>query len=500
MSSANPALTRPVLVHEALERKQVRRRGPMRPRNLVPVRSRMGQGGVGRAFHLLDLAVLLTLAMLAARSASEGTLLQAELGVIAPFLVAAVVAAWALKGFSAYAYEAAEGLSGHLARVAGAFVVALLASVASLSLFSTWFAASAVLLWGGAAAALIAVLHVVGWNLTRTWRRNGRLTPNLVFVGATKNARQLIESALATGEVAVLGVFDDRLERAPAAVAGVPVLGNLDSLMDHRILPCVDRVVITVSTTAESRVRALADRLRVLPNEVTLFIDVEGAERRAQSLSRIMAAPAAFCARNDGERAFNKRVQDLAVAGLGLVLGAPVLLAVALAVKLDSPGPVLFRQRRHGFNNEVINVYKFRSMRNEAADPSARQQVIPGDERVTRVGRFIRKTSLDELPQLFNVLCGEMSMVGPRPHPIGMRTGRTETHRLVAEYAHRHRLKPGITGWAQINDSRGPIHTAEEVRRRVALDVEYIERQSLWLDLYIVLMTVPRLLGDRNER
>src|SRR3712207_1054393 len=174
------------------------------------------------------------------------------------------------------------------------------------------------------------------------------------------------------------------------------------------------------------------------------------------------------------------------------------MLVVALAVKLDSPGPVLFRQRRHGFNNEEITVYKFRSMRHDAADPTARRQVVDGDERVTRVGRLIRRTSLDELPQLFNVLKGEMSIVGPRPHPVGMLTGETETARLVAEYAHRHRLKPGVTGWAQINGSRGPVHTPEDVRRRVQLDIEYIERQSLWLDLYIVIMTLPRLLGDRH--
>ena len=120
-----------------------------------------------------------------------------------------------------------------------------------------------------------------------------------------------------------------------------------------------------------------------------------------------------------------------------------------------------------------------------------------GDERVTRVGRFIRRTSLDELPQILNVLKGEMSLVGPRPHAIGMKTGDIESARLVGEYAHRHRLKPGVTGWAAIKGSRGPVDTPDAVRRRVALDVEYIERQSFWLDLYIMAVTIPCLLGDR---
>jgi lipopolysaccharide/colanic/teichoic acid biosynthesis glycosyltransferase len=138
-------------------------------------------------------------------------------------------------------------------------------------------------------------------------------------------------------------------------------------------------------------------------------------------------------------------------------------------------------------------------MRHELADPTAAHQVCACDERVTRVGRFIRKTSLDELPQLINVLGGEMSLVGPRPHPIGMRTGSEESSRLVAEYAWRHRMKPGMTGWAQINGSRGPVDTPEAVRERVALDIDYIERQSFWLDVYILAMTLPTLLGDRHH-
>jgi lipopolysaccharide/colanic/teichoic acid biosynthesis glycosyltransferase len=181
-----------------------------------------------------------------------------------------------------------------------------------------------------------------------------------------------------------------------------------------------------------------------------------------------------------------------------MAVAAPVMAIVAVAIRLDSPGPILFRQRRHGFNNEAITVWKFRSMRVEATDHTAKRQVEKNDTRVTKVGRFIRKTSLDELPQIFNVLTGEMSLVGPRPHPIGMMTAGEESQRLVAEYAWRHRMKPGITGWAQINGSRGPIHTREEVRQRVVLDVEYIERQSFWFDLYIMVMTLPCLLGDKD--
>ena len=141
---------------------------------------------------------------------------------------------------------------------------------------------------------------------------------------------------------------------------------------------------------------------------------------------------------------------------------------------------------------------KFRTMRQEATDAHAETQVTAGDPRVTRVGRILRKTSLDELPQLLNVLRDEMSLVGPRPHAVGMKTGELESAQLVAEYAHRHRMKPGMTGWAAINGSRGPLHLPSEVRRRVALDVDYIDRQSFWLDLKIMALTIPSFFGDHT--
>ncbi len=256
--------------------------------------------------------------------------------------------------------------------------------------------------------------------------------------------------------------------------------------------------MVTVPPGAQGRVRQIMERLRVLPNPVALFLEFDAASAGA-SIERLASTSLALLAgapRNE-RRAFRKRVQDLVLGSAALLVALPIMALLALAIRLDSPGPILFRQRRHGFNNEEIVVWKFRSMRHEAADPSASRQVEAEDERITRMGRLMRGASLDELPQLFNVLRGEMSLVGPRPHAIGMKTGQIESARLVAEYAHRHRLKPGITGWAAIHGSRGPVDTPESVRRRVALDVEYIERQSFWLDLYILALTLPCLLGDR---
>jgi exopolysaccharide biosynthesis polyprenyl glycosylphosphotransferase len=310
---------------------------------------------------------------------------------------------------------------------------------------------------------------------------------------------RLIASALESRDVAVLGIFDDRAARAPAQIQGVPVLGDTSALLDHRVLPFVDRIVIGVPASAQMRVRQLIERLEWLPNEIALLLDGDSAEADA-AYARIADLPLAHVAgtQTDEARAFAKRVVDVVVGVAALIIAAPVMAVVAIAIRLESPGPALFRQRRHGFNNEEIVVWKFRSMRHETADAKAARQVSAGDDRVTRVGRFIRKTSLDELPQLINVLMGEMSLVGPRPHAVGMKTGDVESARLVAEYAHRHRMKPGMTGWAAIHGSRGPVDTPELVRRRVALDVEYIERQSVWLDLYIIAMTIPCLLGDRS--
>jgi polysaccharide biosynthesis protein PslA len=188
----------------------------------------------------------------------------------------------------------------------------------------------------------------------------------------------------------------------------------------------------------------------------------------------------------------------MCIGTLALILLSPIMILVAIAIKLDSKGPVFFRQTRHGFNNQPFQCWKFRSMRTDMTDHKSAQQVQKDDPRVTGVGRFIRKTSLDELPQLFNVLIGNMSLVGPRPHAIGMKTGNVESEKLVADYAHRHRIKPGMTGWAAINGSRGPVDTSSDVEERVGYDVAYIKGASFWFDIYIMAMTIPSLLGDKE--
>ncbi|WP_134632410.1 exopolysaccharide biosynthesis polyprenyl glycosylphosphotransferase, partial [Pseudomonas aeruginosa] len=189
-----------------------------------------------------------------------------------------------------------------------------------------------------------------------------------------------------------------------------------------------------------------------------------------------------------------KRCEDLVLASIALVLFAPLMALVALAIRLDSKGPVLFRQKRYGYNNRLIWVFKFRSMYTERTDANAERQTTRDDDRITRVGRFIRKTSIDELPQLFNVLAGSMSMVGPRPHATATKAAGIPFEEAVSEYSSRHRVKPGITGWAQINGYRGETDTLHKIKKRVEYDLEYIAKWSVWFDLYILFRTVPAVL------
>ena len=476
------------------------RRGPFRPEVWLNARQRHASRLAVHYFRAFDVLAVVALTLLCAWAVSPADLMQARVATLAPFLIGASVLLGLMRSLGRYRFERRQGAALHLAAVSGLVGAATLAALATdLVLNGGAPQTTALLVWGGLLLITLNGLHM-GWSdLVGRWRASGALTPNIVLVGATRHAETLIREALKRRDLNVLGIFDDRLARSPRAVEGVPVLGTADDLLTHKITPYVDRVVLAIDPRAEARVRELNARLRTLPNEVTLLVEPNGAAETASALDRLAAAPLADLQGpvDDDRRAFHKRMQDLVLGLIALVLLAPVMALIALAIRLDSPGPIFFRQRRHGFNQEEIVVWKFRSMRQETADATASRQVTHDDDRITRVGKFIRNTSLDELPQLLNVIAGEMSLVGPRPHAIGMKTGHVESARLVAEYAHRHRIKPGMTGWAAVNGSRGPLHTAQDVRRRVQLDIDYVERQSLWMDLWIMAVTVPVLLGDR---
>jgi exopolysaccharide biosynthesis polyprenyl glycosylphosphotransferase len=199
-----------------------------------------------------------------------------------------------------------------------------------------------------------------------------------------------------------------------------------------------------------------------------------------------------------GWRWIAKDIEDRTVSALILLLVAPVMMIIALLIKLDSPGSVLFRQKRYGFNNQLIEVFKFRTMYHHASDPNGVQLTRRNDPRITRIGAFLRRTSIDEFPQFINVLRGEMSIVGPRPHATAAKAAGLLYREAVKAYDARHRVKPGITGWAQVNGWRGETATVEQIAKRVEHDLYYIEHWSLLLDLQIIARTIPMALANRH--
>ena len=340
--------------------------------------------------------------------------------------------------------------------------------------------------------------------LVRGWARHGRLDRRTIIVGSDQNGEKLVE-ALKTqddSDIDILGVFDDRNDnRALDTCAGSPKLGKVDDIVEFARRTRVDLVLFALPISAETRILEMLKKLWVLPVDIRLSAHTNKLRFRPRSYSYLGEVPTldVFEAPITDWDLVMKWLFDRVVGALILLLALPVMALVALAIKLDSPGPVLFRQKRFGFNNERIDVFKFRSLYHHQADPTASKVVTKNDQRVTRVGRFIRKTSLDELPQLFNVVFkGNLSLVGPRPHAVQGKLQSRLFDEAVDGYFARHRVKPGITGWAQINGWRGEVDSEEKIQKRVEFDLYYIENWSVLFDLFILLKT-PLALMTKNE-
>ena len=352
--------------------------------------------------------------------------------------------------------------------------------------------------------AVLIVERLTLRGLVRRWARQGRLDRRTVIVGSDQNGEQLVEALnnQYDSDIDVLGVFDDRNDaRALATCAGSPKLGKVDDIVEFARRTRVDLVLFALPISAETRILEMLKKLWVLPVDIRLSAHTNKLRFRPRSYSYLGKVPTLdmFEAPITDWDLVMKWLFDRVVGAVILLMALPVMALVALAVKLDSPGPVLFRQKRFGFNNERIDVFKFRSLYHHQADPMASKVVTKDDPRVTRVGRFIRKTSLDELPQLFNVVFkSNLSLVGPRPHAV---QGKLQTRlfdEAVDGYFARHRVKPGITGWAQINGWRGEIDNEEKIQKRVEFDLYYIENWSVLFDLVILLKT-PIALMTKNE-
>lgn len=295
--------------------------------------------------------------------------------------------------------------------------------------------------------------------------------------------------------ITIVGMFWDEESCGPSRKAESD--RNTSDLINLGKRWHLDGVVLAVPPTDKERLERLVHQLKALDIEIMLYSCADDPKQSTTQATHLAGVQMVLAAKRPLDRwellvkAFVDKVFSLLV----IIWLLPLMIMVAVAIKLDGPGPVLFRQKRYGKNNSEFDIFKFRTM---TVAGSGELQTQLSDPRVTRVGRFLRRTSFDELPQLFNVLRGEMSLVGPRPHPIAMRTDSLLSEEIVSEYTHRHRVKPGITGWAQINGSRGATSTAAQVKRRVELDLSYIENWSIFLDIKILVLTPIRLILDRN--
>jgi Undecaprenyl-phosphate glucose phosphotransferase len=371
------------------------------------------------------------------------------------------------------------------------FVLKVSDSVSRLWLV-TWSITSAIALCG---------LRLLTASTVQRLRRSGRLMKNVAIVGASEVGQQLaakfMRERLGTR---LIGIFDQRRSRFVKSDNGGTEVHQLPALYELLCRGCVDEIVIAIPPHASFRVLELSRRFH--PFAVSLRVLAPAGYENFQVLDsrrygdigtfRVMGKPL------DEVASLVKRLEDVVIAGVCLLVTLPLMLVIALCIKLDSRGPVLFRQKRLGANNLPFDLLKFRSMYVEQADPLGHQLTQAGDPRITRVGRFLRMTSMDELPQLINVLRGDMSLVGPRPHALAASAAGISYARAISEYPIRHRVKPGITGWAQVNGWRGETTTIEQIRQRVEHDLYYIENWSLTFDLLILGRTVFAVLSRAN--
>ncbi len=356
--------------------------------------------------------------------------------------------------------------------------------------------------WLMSATALMIVVRFGFFFLLSSWAREGRLGRNIAVFGGGEDGQKILAYLSQNDEPwnRVVGVFDDRLNRVGSEVAGFPVLGNLDDLIrlsrDNRS----DDVLVALPWRAEQRIQEILRRLQVLPANIRLCPDLVTMNFLQRPVSHYYGIPMLNIVDKPmhGWNAVMKQIVDFGLGSLFLLLSSPVLVLIAIAIKLDTPGPVFFRQKRYGLNNQLIEVWKFRTMHIRHQVDEAEKLTVRNDPRVTRVGSILRRTSLDELPQLFNVLRGEMSLVGPRPHALKAKAAGQLYEEAVAQYAVRHKVKPGITGWAQVNGWRGETDTHEKLLKRIEHDLEYINNWSFLLDLRIIAKTLLVVLSTKD--
>ncbi|CAN5427940.1 undecaprenyl-phosphate glucose phosphotransferase [soil metagenome] len=353
--------------------------------------------------------------------------------------------------------------------------------------------------WAIAGFVALVIFRIAIRVALRLIRRKGFNLRFVAIAGAGELgldvARRLAASPW-TG-LKVVGLYDDDPRLQQQKLEGVQVRGGLHRLPHEVAKLGIDQVWIALPLQHGKKVTALMNHLSRLPVQVTFVPDIYGFQLLNHAIGEVAGFPVIHLMQSpmSGAKGFLKALEDKLLAALLLLAASPIMLLIVLGVKMSSPGPIFFRQLRGGLQGERIWVWKFRSMRHQAEPNGQVSQAVPGDARVTPFGAFLRRTSLDELPQFFNVLMGDMSIVGPRPHAVE----HDKFYRQkIDAYMLRHHVKPGITGWAQVNGWRGETGEILKMEMRIKHDLYYINNWSLWFDLRIIFMTIFMMLAGRN--
>ncbi len=354
--------------------------------------------------------------------------------------------------------------------------------------------------FAGASFVTIVLVRIVVYRGLRLLSRRRIIERRLVVLGAGAQGRRFLEriSDVQPYFTAIGGVYDRSYDGPEDTIAGHAFLGGFEELVQAARRAEVDDIVVAMPWNADQELIETIEQLKELPVNVFISSDLVGFQLAFRpALGSFHELPMFEVVQRpiSGWSSLLKKTEDLVLSGAALFLLSPILLLTALAIKLDSPGPIFFKQSRLGFNNRPFAIYKFRSMYHEDIPEERVQQATKEDPRITRVGRIIRRTSIDELPQLLNVLNGTMSLVGPRPHALDH---NEEFSHQVRGYFARHKVKPGITGWAQVNGLRGETDTQDKIEARVQHDVYYAENWSLLFDFRIIMMTALVVLFQKN--
>lgn len=367
-----------------------------------------------------------------------------------------------------------------------------LTSLIAPGLFASWLALNVFLIGGQRVALQLGV---------RYYRRRGLNAKKILIYGAGPLGRSIVAQTKQSPEAGyrVIAFLDDDSQLIHQILEGIPVVGNPDSLSVWLKETDVDEIWLALPLAAMQRVEQILEVANAHMICVRLYPDLNGLTLLNHSVSEMLGAPVIDLNVNrmQGGNWILKALEDKLLGLLFFFIALPMLGLIALAIRLTSAGPVIFRQRRHGWDGRPFTIYKFRTMVVHSEPNGRLTQAAKNDPRLTSFGCWLRRTSLDELPQLFNVLQGRMSLVGPRPHAIEHNDFYS---RKINGYMRRHRVKPGITGWAQINDLRGEITELEGMSRRLKHDLFYIEHWSLWFDLRIIVSTILKLLFGLRGR